>query len=261
MIRKLTVSDNEEVMALLKPEATLNLFIIGDIENFGYESDVQDLWGEFDSSGKLHALLLRFDTFFLPYSKDANFDAKAFSEIIAKHDTYEVSGISRVTKELELFLPELAEKRQDTYFCECEHVNRISVNQDVIVRTAVAEDVAPIIKMRKHIKEFGSRDENEELIIRQIEKGVKRIYYIEQDQEVVAVAETSAENSFSAMITGVATSDGYRQRGFASTLLKKLCCDVLAEGKKPCLFYDNPVAGEIYHRLGFEHTGDFVMYK
>ncbi|EAG6802204.1 GNAT family N-acetyltransferase, partial [Listeria monocytogenes] len=31
--------------------------------------------------------------------------------------------------------------------------------------------------------------------------------------------------------------------------------------KKPCLFYDNPVAGEIYHRLGFEHTGDFVMYK
>lgn len=125
----------------------------------------------------------------------------------------------------------------------------------------MAEDVAPIIKMRKHIKEFGSRDENEELIIRQIEKGVKRIYYIEQDQEVVAVAETSAENSFSAMITGVATSDGYRQRGFASTLLKKLCCDVLAEGKKPCLFYDNPVAGEIYHRLGFEHTGDFVMYK
>ncbi len=170
MIRKLTVSDNEEVMALLKPEATLNLFIIGDIENFGYESDVQDLWGEFDSEDKLHALLLRFDTFFLPYSKDANFDAKAFSEIIAKHDTYEVSGISRVTKELEPFLPELAEKKTRHLFCECEHVNRISVNQDVIVRTAVAEDVAPIIKMRKHIKEFGSRDENEELIIRQIEK-------------------------------------------------------------------------------------------
>lgn len=128
MIRKLTVSDNEEVMALLKPEATLNLFIIGDIENFGYESDVQDLWGEFDSEDKLHALLLRFDTFFLPYSKDANFDAKAFSEIIAKHDTYEVSGISRVTKELEPFLPELAEKKTrhlflrmrtcKSYFCK-----------------------------------------------------------------------------------------------------------------------------------------------
>lgn len=116
MIRKLTVSDNEEVMALLKPEATLNLFIIGDIENFGYESDVQDLWGEFDSEDKLHALLLRFDTFFLPYSKDANFDAKAFSEIIAKHDTYEVSGISRVTKELEPFLPELAEKDKTLIF-------------------------------------------------------------------------------------------------------------------------------------------------
>lgn len=261
MIRKLTVSDNEEVMALLKPEATLNLFIIGDIENFGYDSDVQDLWGEFDLSNELHAVLLRFDRFYLPYSKDANFDAKAFSEIIASDNKYEISGISRVTQEFEPFLPGLADKRQDTYFCECEHVNRISVNQDVIVRTAVSEDVAPIIEMRKNINEFGKREENEELIIRQIEQGVKRIYYIEQNQEIVAVAETSAENTFSAMITGVATSSDYRQMGFASTLLKKLCCDVLAEGKKPCLFYDNPVAGEIYHRLGFEHTGDFVMYK
>lgn len=78
MIRKLTVSDNEKVMALLKSEATLNLFIIGDIENFGYDSDVQDLWGEFDATGELHAVLLRFDKFYLPYSKDASFDAKAF---------------------------------------------------------------------------------------------------------------------------------------------------------------------------------------
>ncbi|MBC1483122.1 GNAT family N-acetyltransferase [Listeria sp. FSL L7-1509] len=261
MIRKLTVSDNEEVMALLKVEATLNLFIIGDIENFGYDSDVQNLWGEFDPTGNLHAVLLRFDKFYLPYSKDANFDAKAFSEIIAKDKKYEISGISRVTQVLEPFLPKLAKRRQDTYFCECEHVNRISVNQDVIVRTAAPEDVAAIIKMRTNINEFGTREENEELIIRQIKQGVKRIYYIEQNQEIVAVAETSAENSFSAMITGVATRSKYRQKGFASTLLKKLCCDVLAEGKKPCLFYDNPVAGEIYHRLGFEHTGDFVMYK
>lgn len=41
---------------------------------------------------------------------------KAFSEIIAKHDTYEVSGISRVTKELEPFLPELAEKDKTLIF-------------------------------------------------------------------------------------------------------------------------------------------------
>lgn len=40
MIRKLIVFDNEEVMVFLKFEVIFNLFIIGDIENFGYESDV-----------------------------------------------------------------------------------------------------------------------------------------------------------------------------------------------------------------------------
>ncbi|COE77517.1 Predicted acetyltransferase [Streptococcus pneumoniae] len=51
MIRKLTKKDHEQVFAYLKEEAALNLFIIGDIEAFGYDTDFQELWGVFKEDG------------------------------------------------------------------------------------------------------------------------------------------------------------------------------------------------------------------
>lgn len=45
MMIKLTKKDHEQVFAYLKEEAALNLFIIGDLEAFGYDTDFQELWG------------------------------------------------------------------------------------------------------------------------------------------------------------------------------------------------------------------------
>lgn len=59
MIKQLTVSNHEQLMAYLQPEAAFNLFIIGDIEQFGYDKDYQKLHGEFDGD-KLHAVLLQY---------------------------------------------------------------------------------------------------------------------------------------------------------------------------------------------------------
>lgn len=49
MIRKLTQNDYEEVMALVGKKPAENLFIIGDIEAYGYESEFQELWGKFEN--------------------------------------------------------------------------------------------------------------------------------------------------------------------------------------------------------------------
>ncbi|OUB03999.1 acetyltransferase [[Bacillus thuringiensis] serovar konkukian] len=43
MMRKLSKKDHEQVFTYLKEEAALNLFIIGDIEAFGYDTDFQEL--------------------------------------------------------------------------------------------------------------------------------------------------------------------------------------------------------------------------
>ena len=69
MMRKLTKKDHEQVFAYLKEEAALNLFIIGDIEAFGYDTDFQELWGVFKENGTLKSILLRFHDSFIPIVK------------------------------------------------------------------------------------------------------------------------------------------------------------------------------------------------
>ena len=67
MIRKLMQKDHEIVQALLQQEPAYNLFIIGDIEAYGYESEFQELWGDFTPDGNLRAVLLRYYQSFIPY--------------------------------------------------------------------------------------------------------------------------------------------------------------------------------------------------
>jgi len=54
MIKKLTATDHEQVMEFLMDKPSLNLFIIGDIEAFGYDSEFQELWGDFSKSGEYY---------------------------------------------------------------------------------------------------------------------------------------------------------------------------------------------------------------
>lgn len=99
MIRKLTEADREPLMALICKEPALNLFIIGDVENFGFEQDFMDLWGEFDTAERqIKAVLLRFYRSYLPYA-EGPFDVEGFSEIMRKDkDISMISGRSDVVQ-------------------------------------------------------------------------------------------------------------------------------------------------------------------
>ena len=75
---------------------------------------------------------------------------------------------------------------------------------------------------------------------------------------LVALAETTAENSVSAMVVGVATLPGWRGRGFARACVHAAAAHSFAAGRRYlCLFYDSPAAGRIYHALGFADVGRF----
>lgn len=57
MIRRLTKNDHEICLRLLRTKPAENIFIIGDIEVYGYEQEFQKLWGDFNESGELVAIL------------------------------------------------------------------------------------------------------------------------------------------------------------------------------------------------------------
>ncbi|WP_411677757.1 GNAT family N-acetyltransferase [Caproicibacter sp.] len=89
-----------------------------------------------------------------------------------------------------------------------------------------------------------------------------RCWGVFQNGRLVAAASSSAENSRSAMIIGVATLPDVRRKGLAGGLVSKLCGELFSEGKQfVCLFYDNPLAGRIYRKIGFQESGEYMMIK
>ncbi len=259
MIRTLAEDDRAVVLAFLSAEPSINLFIIGDIEGFGFQEDFQTLWGQFTEDGILEGVLLRFHESYIPYFTDPDFDITEFKNIIlGNKGRIMLSGKESLIKKFEEVLPQ--HRAKSTYFCELitpENLRIVESSYDIKIATEA--DAERVYKLIEHIEEFQA-DNSIDRIRQKINTRTGRIYYIENESgEMVSIAQTAAENSKSAMIVGVATLPGHRCKGYMSMCLSKLCKDVMSEGKSLCLFYDNPKAGRVYHRLGFQSIGNWMM--
>ncbi len=260
MIRKLTESDRELTLAFLNDEPAMNLFIIGDIENFGFHEDFQELWGSFNDLNQMEGVLLRFHENFIPYYKDNNFDIEEFKKIIGSKEIPKkiISGKEQIVENFKDILR--TPKEKSMYFCEIKDANKLKEYGNQI-KIATEEDAERIYNLLEDIEEFQTTDTNSvERIEKVIASKTGRIYFIEgENGELATVAQTTSETATAAMVVGVATKKEYRGKGLMSQCLSKLCHDVLLEGKTLCLFYSNPRAGSVYHSIGFESIGKWMM--
>ncbi|MEN8906737.1 MAG: GNAT family N-acetyltransferase [Clostridiales bacterium] len=263
MVRKLTELDRTKTLDFLADEAAINLFIIGDIECFGFDNDFQELWGQFDEEDNFEGILLRYYESFIPYFKNLKADMSEFKEIILNiPDDKIISGKLSVVEKFDKLIPNYNLK--ELHFCEMSSIDNLkNDNVDNIVKRAVPDDAKRIIGLISTIEEF---DHGIKLSVdkeyRNIKEKMTRGYYVEDENgNMISIAQTTAENSKSAMVVGVATLNELRNKGLASKCMSRLCYDVLNDGKTLCLFYDNPKAGSIYHRLGFKTTERYGMIQ
>nr|WP_263326215.1 GNAT family N-acetyltransferase [Neobacillus sp. Marseille-Q6967] len=260
MIRKLTQNDHDKVLAFLSDEPSINLFIIGDLEVFGYDSPFQEIWGDFSQKDELEAVLLRFHQSFIPYTK-GEYDVSGFVSIMNDYQQpIYLSGKADLVEKFEPYESLKLGKKQVTYFAECltsEHLGTIHLP----IKMAELEDVDRILELRSTIEEFQIRSDARDILIQAMETKTGRTYYTEENGVMTACVSTTAENSLSAMIVGVCTRKEHRRQGLATSIMQKLFHDVLSEGKTLCLFYDNPEAGRIYKRLGFKDIGRWTMHR
>ena len=259
MIRKLEEKDRKETLDFLSEEPSINLFAIGDIESFGFNEDFQDVWGEYDDY-KLTGVLLRYNQNFIPYWKKDNFNPDKFKDIIRNSPIKGrmMSGKKIIMENFESIFDNF--KKRETYFCELKKAEKL-VDDTFEVKIAKISDKNRIPKFINSIKEFNnSPNTTPEQFEKKLLTNSGKSYYIENSNgEIISIAQTTAENSFSAMVVGVATRQDYRKKGLVSKCMSKLCFDYLQEGKTLCLFYDNPEAGKIYKRIGFKEIEKWIM--
>ncbi len=264
---QLQESDKQRIFDYIKKEPEVNLFIYGDIENHGVANDPVRVYA-FPDAKQWDCVLLKYFDFYIVYSQKETFDADAVAAFLQDKTIDAVSGKASLVSRLQPYFPELTVR--DTYLSRCRRSPRSAAlpkDGGIQLKRLGERDAADVCALLSQIEEFADAyppcalEKN----MRQLKENLTHgglLYGVYDTEKLVATAATSAANSRSAMVVGVATLPGYRNRGYASAAVARLCRDSFAEGKKfLCLFYDNPKAGRIYRRLGFEEIGRYAMMR
>jgi len=251
--------------ALREPE--YNLFLIGDVENFGLNNDFMDVL-VYESGGEIDSCLLRYHRSFIPYSHHADFALEPLVNALSSPVVQVLSGKKNVLDRLRPHLEGF--DWRDSYLMKLGRADILEVDTrpeppGVIMKWATPDDAPAIVDMVDEIEEFsrtraGTREERIRQLAQPLAQQAGHYVFYEHQGDVIAVAGSTAENSVSAMVVSVATRPAWRGRGLASRLIRELARTMLADRLQYlCLFYNNPEAGRIYRRLGFRDAGLWVL--
>lgn len=261
MIRKLTENDRTKVLEYLYTESDFNIFPIGDIESFGFNEPFQTVYGEFDNHDNYLSILLFYRENVIYYTHLDTLN-KDYLAILENHQYNFLSGKEELMNLLHKSHKTF--KKQPMYFCSINQIKQtLSVDKDV-KKLSTEEDFGALYDLLIDIKEFSVAKQDKESFISNKQKSLQmsQTVGIFKDNILVATAATTAETTKSAMVVGVATNQSYRNKGYASSCVMYLANHFIKEqGKSLSLFYDNPKAGSIYHKIGFEDIGKWTMLK
>lgn len=261
MIRLLNEKDRFKVLDYLYQEAEYNIFLIGDIETFGFDQKFQRVYGEFDDFNTLLSVFLRYYENAVFYSHINHFNLD-YLDIFKKDPFDYISGKSSIMEKIDPYLKNYHLERM--FFCSANQLINNDDENFKFDQLKTEEDAGKLYDFLVGIDEFGidRKDKNHfiESKMKALNMGIT--LYIEKDNHIISTVSTTAETTKNAMVVAVATLESERHQGYASKLMKQLMKIYLEDKKKSlCLFYNNPEAGKIYLRLGFVNLGTWDMYK
>lgn len=250
MITKVNESLEKAFWEYVSHEERINLFIIGYVENYGLDTEFQEVWFQIQNE-KIVSIMLRYYKSLIIYSYENDFDVDEMISYINTLDINEISGKKSVIDRLLTKYKDYT-SYNETYFCSLRSLNEIDTLNIKDYKINKVE-----INDRNQLNEFlNSININTKDCIESQTKLIKdkntRIYFIKENSKIISTISTGVETSFLAMICGVGTDVNYRNRGFATYMAYTLSKELVNEGKVPCLFYSNEHIGRIYKKIGYE---------
>ena len=277
-MRILQEEDRKLLEEFLYREPEMNLFLIGDLENYGINSEAVSFYlheekrahsGSVQNESELYwdFVILRFYQSYILYSPYEDYNAEEAIQFLKTQNPEGISGREELLKRISPAFPQW--ELQSDFMSRCNRIeDQFQVPEELEIRVLGAEDMAEAVDLLYDIEEFkkGYEKNVKAVHIRrmqeEMEQGGKLALGGYRDGRLVSIAETSAENTRSAMVVGVATKPEYRKRGYASAVVSALCRNCFDRGKESlCLFYDNPAAGRIYNKIGFVELGKYGMLR
>lgn len=270
MIRKAEDGELESLLVWLSHEEPLNLPIIGDLMRHGLSDGFLEVWVQPDGTGTVVALVRRFFEHYAVYAVPGA-DLEEIGFFLRFSDPASVAGrretIEALTEALEGYW------REDVQSMVLPGVGRLEPDVDPAVMAGMGlsigragpEDAdvlgALIFATDAFRRNYHAASEVAAGIRSRMRSGGVRHVVVRQDGRIVSHANTTAETTGFALVSGVTTAADAQRRGHAARLVSHLCRELLGEGRIPCLFAKSPGALAMYEKLGFVKTGDYVTLR
>ncbi|HEB5001460.1 TPA: GNAT family N-acetyltransferase [Clostridioides difficile] len=261
MIVKIDNTLEKEFWQYVSHEESLNLFIIGYVENYGFSSQYQDIWFQVED-GNITSIILKNKSTLIIYSFKNNFDIGEMENHIKNLDVKSISGKKCVIDRLISKYKDFYEKL-DNKFCVLKEIKEIDFSnmKEYKIENAQEKDIDEIGKLLNRSDYKVSKTYIEERK-EHLKEGNVRAYFIRNNDTMISTVSTGMETSFLAMVVSVSTDKRYRGKGLASYMVYNLSKELLLEGKVPCLFYNNDIAGKIYHNIGYKEINEWtILFK
>ena len=186
------------------------------------------------------------------FDAEGKINPEATADLIKKLSSHIVSSTVDVIEKLYPLLKDSYEMEQG-YVTEMLDMPACEISEEV--RPALIteyDEIAALICSDEGVGGHYVPEELKKQLLTRLEEGMGRNYILKRDGEIVHHAATYAELDNLAVISGVITREDWRGKGVGTLAVRKLCYDLLKEGKKPCLFYYTKQAEGFYKKIGFE---------
>ncbi|MBU4693009.1 GNAT family N-acetyltransferase [Mycoplasma sp. CSL7491-lung] len=255
--KKAIEKDKEVILKLLYNDDPIQyLFLISDIEEFGLHSEVTETY--FVDEYKV--IIMRFYNNLLIYSKeDFKFNIYSLIKFIKDKKIKNIIYSSTIRNDLEIAMTNNFNnfRVREEYILKINKEKFYDLNnlEDLSSKIIEEKDLQNVINSRKRIKEFeglSSQALDIDYLKTSLNKGYYKGFIKYENDIVISHASVSAQIKNVAMLGGVFTLEEYRKKGHAKDCVLKLSDYLLKNNYTPVLFFDNPHAGNLYYKLGFE---------
>ncbi len=258
---KATENEREMINRYCMDEAISNLFILADIENFGFDSEFQNVWYELKEEKMIGVVLRYYDNLIL-YSKTLETNFEIIDEIFNQYDIRILSGKKTVISHVSKLMDD-----QPFISIAMEYNDKkIDNKTSRLINVATTQDATDIARCYGEYDAFKGLysdilEERAKQITDRMVSGEGKHVFIKDDQTIISHGNTSGECSFAGMIGGLFTNPDYQRQGYASSILTYLTNDLISRNKKAVVLVGNRELKPFFDSQGFIAVDDWAILR
>lgn len=188
------------------------------------------------------------------FSKNNESETIEIGHFIEQNDVTVVYTTAETARRIYVDLPSEIKPRSTITEGWVSRINRVDKEPRGYAKLADQNDFVQIAELIYDDEEIGKLYKYDELLRQLVERnqeGFARNFVIKDNNLVIAHACTNAETSNIAIVGELLVRREYRRRGFASEIWRRICSELLSEGKEVFSFYYSEESRLLHKKSGF----------